>query len=382
MRTFIEKYKNVHPLENFDWSEYEDGWNGQSLCVNKEVKVKNGAKEKVYYHGPNAQELYNAYLKKDHGEIAPKEIKKGSLLHITDLTPLNDDQVLATVNNGNNSIVIDLNKESRWFNSIDLGGVPMTKQTFMQSLASPEHKSALLKLDLVARADNHKAKASIWDGYVTNLQQEMIEQITKNEKAYWATIDSMNNGGYFVTVAGTIKAFMPGSMAAQNRITNFESLLGTQMEVMVENYVPKTGFVVSRKKFLKTILPMKISNLAEELKKNPDYSFEGTVTGIGQSKNGGLPFGVFVELDEYLTGMIHKTLYSDALVDKLMEHKINAGDKIKVYVHRIDNGRIILSDVPRAEQDALVERREKAEEAEKLRLAKATATFNNEKKTL
>lgn len=382
MRTQLEKYKNVLPLAEFDWSNYDDGWNGQSLFVNKHVKTKKGANEKVYYHGSDAQDLYNAYLKKDHGEIAPKEISKGALLHITDLTPVSDNEVLATVNNGNNSIIIDLNKEGRWFNSIDVGGVPMTKQTFMQSLASPEHKAALLQLDLVARADNHKTKASIWDGYVSSLQQEMIEQITKNEKAYWATIDSMNNGGYFVTVAGTIKAFMPGSMAAQNRITNFEALLGTQMEVMVENYVPKTGFVVSRKKFLKTIMPMKISNLAEEIKKNPDYSFEGTVTGIGQSKNGGLPFGVFVELDEYLTGMIHKTLYSDALVDKLMEHQVKAGDKIKVYVHRIDNGRIILSDVPHAEQAELVERREKAEEAEKLRLAKATATFKNEKKEL
>lgn len=33
-----------------------------------------------------------------------------------------------------------------------------------------------------------------------------------------------------------VKAFMPGSMAAANKINNYESLVGTEMEVMVGSY--------------------------------------------------------------------------------------------------------------------------------------------------
>ena len=43
------KYAGLGNVGNpdFDWSLYEDGWNGTSLKVNKKVKTKNSS-EKIY----------------------------------------------------------------------------------------------------------------------------------------------------------------------------------------------------------------------------------------------------------------------------------------------------------------------------------------------
>ena len=78
-----------------------------------------------------------------------------------------------------------------------------------------------------------------------------------------AKLVSSNNGGFVVEIAGMVKAFMPGSMAAANKINNYESLVGTEMEVMVESYDPKFGFIVSRKKYLRTIVPIYLKNFVQ-----------------------------------------------------------------------------------------------------------------------
>jgi hypothetical protein len=58
LRTRWDRYYVQEKPEDFDWSMYEDGWNGRSLKINKNVKVNN-PKDKVYCHEAYAQEVYD-----------------------------------------------------------------------------------------------------------------------------------------------------------------------------------------------------------------------------------------------------------------------------------------------------------------------------------
>ena len=345
---------------DFDWSMYEDGWNGRSLLINR--KVKTGDKHiKVYSHDAYASDMLAQYTGNNAPVPTSKELRKNVIVNITDFAYVGDNTVLASINGGSNNVIIDLNKEGRYFNTLQgPDGSLMTKQDFVACLRNPEVKKQIIDLGLVAKVGTDVEKASIWDGYVEVLSNEMREQIRKKNKAYMAKILSSNNGGFVVEVANTVKAFMPGSMSAANKLNDYESLVGKEMEVMVESYDEKFGFVVSRKKYIQTIIPIYTKKLASRIEKNKDLVIEGTVTGT-------TPFGIFVELDDHLlTGMLHKTLVSDELRDKLRNNEIQPDTKINVYVHKIEKGRIILSDVPSAEREAVIAKREAEDAQEKL----------------
>lgn len=356
--------KNIPSVGNadFDWDLYEDGWNGKTLKPNKKVKTVKGTV--VYSHETYAVDAYKQYAR----TAAPvsKELRKDILVSINDFKPIDKDTVLASINGGSNNIVIDLNKEGRFFNTIAMGEQKMTKEMFLACLNDPEVRKKIVEMNLVAKIGTDIEKASIWDGYVENLSIEMREQITLNNKAYIAKVLSSNNGGFVVEIANTVKAFMPGSMAAANKLTNYEALVGTELEVMVESYDKKLGFVVSRKKYLRKITPKYLAELSETLNGNADTVFEVKVTGT-------TPFGVFCEMNEVLTGMVHKSLMSDSLREALRQNSIKPDTTLNVYVHKIEKGRIILSDVPSAEREAVIAKRE-AEDAQEKTEYTATKT--------
>ena len=347
---------------NFDWAQYEDGWNGSSLKVNN--KIKTGDKHiKVYSHEMYADDLVKKYMKT--ATPVSKELRKDTLVGITDFAIRNNDTVLASVNGGSSDIVIDLNKEQKFFNTMAIDGQRMDKESFLNCLRDPEVRKEILKMNLTAKVGTDIEKASIWDGYVENISNEMKEQITKKTQAYSAKILSSNNGGFIVEVADAVKAFMPGSMAAANKLTDYAALVGQTMEVMVESFDKKLGFIVSRKKYLQTITPMYINQVAEIVKANPETVFTGKVTGS-------VPYGVFIELDGFggcLTGMVHKSLMSDALINSLHNGTVKPDDTMNIYVHTITregkNLRLVFTDVPLAEREAVIAKREAEDAAEK-----------------
>ena len=49
----------------------------------------------------------------------------------------------------------------------------------------------------------------------------------------------------------------------------------------------------------------------------------------------------------------------------MRKNEVVAGEEITVYVHKIENGRVILSDVSLAERDVVIKKREAEDEAEK-----------------
>ena len=363
---------------DFDWSAYEDGWNGTGLKPNKKIRLKN-KKDVVYCHEPYAQDLY--YKMNKISVDNAKDLHKGDTVSVSDLHIVDENTAIAVIGNGANNVLVDLNKEAKFYSKFSYHGEVVSRDKFVNGVKNdPTFKKEILEKNLTIKIGTDTEKGSLIDGYVEKMTKELKEQITKNNQAYYAEILDTNGGGFVVEVAGTIRAFMPGSMAAINRITNYNAFIGKTLEVMVESWTPKYGFVVSRKKYLNRMRPFKIQPIREALKTNPDKIYTGVVTGATQ-------FGVFVELDEFITGMLHKTLVSDETREKMRTGEIQPGTEVQVYVHRIDTikrgdeetERVILSDVPTAERDAVIEKRTAEDNQEKsAHLAEKAAAQNQD----
>lgn len=340
----------------FDWSVYDDGWNGSSLMVNRKIKTKKN--EKVYCHETYAQELYGKYSSVQVQNA--KDLKKGNLVNITDLKVIDDNTMMAVIGGGANNIIVDLNKETRLFEKFTCGdNTTMNKEIFVNAVKeNGEFKQQILSMDLNIKIGTDTEKGSIWDGFVESLNKEMFAQIKLQNKAYWAEVIETNRGGFVVEVAGTVRAFMPGSMAASNRITDYDSYLGKSMEVMVESFTEQNGFVVSRKKYIQKLRPIKLRNYEDRLEDAPNTVYTGTVTGATL-------YGVYVELDEFITGMVHKTLASDELREAMRKGEVTPGTVLQVYGHKIENNRLILSDVAPEFRAEVIAKREAEDEAEK-----------------
>jgi ribosomal protein S1 len=341
----------------FNWDAYSEGWNGLSLKVNTKVKTKKNINEKIYSHEPYAQSLYNKMNKIRVENV--KDIKKGVTLHVDNLIPAGNNKLMATVGNGASNIIVDLDKEGNFMKMLtNESGEAITTDQFSEYLKIPEFRDKVLSMDLSVKVGADTEKGSIWDGQVEQMTKEFKEQIEKNSRGYWAEVLSTNGGGFVVEVAKTIKAFMPGSMASNNKIDDYESLVGRTMEVMIESYSDRYGFVVSRKKYINKVRHRMVEPIRQELERNPDKLYRGKITGATQ-------YGVFVELNEYVNGMLHKTLVSDSLREAMRNEQIQSGTEIDVYVHKVENGKVILSDVPLAEREAVIARREAEDSQEK-----------------
>jgi len=351
-------------VAGFDWAAYEDGWDGKSYGQYNQAYI-NDAEHAPYSHDAYIKESKVAYTNKPIPKS--KELKKDALVEITDFMVCRDgNSVLATINGGANNVIIDLTKENKFFGTLTLNDEAVTKDTFLMCVNDKELKNTLIQNGIRGKVGTDVEKASLWDGHVEYISNEMRESIRKGNSAYHATVISSNNGGFIVEIANTIRAFMPGSMASANRLFDHDGLVGTTMEVMVESYDDRTGFVVSRKKYLQTIIPDNIRKLKGEVKKSKDMLFHGTVTDTK-------PFGVFVEMDGFggcLTGMIHKTLMSDGLRAALRDRTVKSRDRLDIYVHKIEKmaeggSRIIFSDVPSSERAEVIQRREAEDLQEK-----------------
>ena len=61
--------------------------------------------------------------------------------------------------------------------------------------------------------------------------------------------------------------------------------------------------------------------------------------------------------------MLHQTLVKDETREAMRNNEIAAGSNAQVYVHKIEKNRVILSDVPSDEREAVIARREAEETA-------------------
>jgi ribosomal protein S1 len=151
--------------------------------------------------------------------------------------------------------------------------------------------------------------------------REDVEYFAKNNKWFYVKVVELIKGGYLAIYKNQIKCFLPGSHAAANVIRDFSEYLHKEIPVMVENYDSVNNlFIVSYKKYIKETLPEKVSDLSFS------QQYTGTLT------NNPYDFGVFVEFQNYYTGLIHKSDFENDAAFKEFCKGLRSGDKIDFWV--------------------------------------------------
>lgn len=288
-------------IEDFNWNITS------KRKLNRSVNTIDDAK--VFCQEDYAQHLYDLMADNLRSVSGSKDLKNGHVYECR-ITSVNEKYAIAQTIEGQ-SIYIDLVKERKDAIKLNLEGLNFQVGAETQA---------------IVRNVMGTYYGSVIDCFIENTKLEFFEQITKQSVAYEAKIESINNGGYLVEVQG-IKCFLPGSLAAANKITDFESYLGKKIYVMIDGYVKKKDiFVVSYKKYLTKIMDQKIQEL--DLTKK----YKGHVTGTSD-------FGVFVEWEDIYTGLIHKTEFDNQKVAGFV-----AGDEIEFYIKEVkDDNRLTLT---------------------------------------
>jgi predicted RNA-binding protein with RPS1 domain len=308
---------------------------------NKNIVKKPGDFSRVYCQEDYAQELYD---KMNGIEIIPKDLKTGDVLGVRDFKILKDGEVEVICDNFD-SLYFTLSKERKYF---ELWG--QDEEMFVEWVQSGEYKSHLEERKSYVVVENVvNRRGSLYQAHLRTILYEFKNQILKPTLAYVAKITGKNQGGFMVEVQG-IKAFMPGSLAAANKIMNFDSYIGKEVYVMIEDYLQASGmFVVSYKKYLDHILPSKLADLER------NQSLIGTVTGSSK-------FGIFAEFEEIFTGLLHTAEMGSETLDKFNNREIRPGDKMEVWLKDIKDNKLILTEVdPSIRQNEMEEFRDKVE---------------------
>jgi ribosomal protein S1 len=293
-------------LEDFDWNI-----TGRSH-INTSILTPTGIR--LYSHEPYAKSMLAVYL----GNYSPegitssmtKDLKDGETYDCQVVT-ITEKYVIAQTYSGQ-SIFIDIVKEKKDALRLGIGGMDFVIGQTIKT---------------TTRVISGNYYGSVVDNLIGNLKIELFAQIKEETSAYKVKVESVNKGGYIVDLSG-IKCFLPGSLAAANKIKDFDAYLGKEIYVMIEGYVEaKDMFVVSYKKYLNKIIDSKI----QELDLTKKYS--GQVTGTSE-------FGVFVEWEDVYTGLIHKTEFENGIeIDKFQP-----GDTVEFYIKEIkDKNRLTLS---------------------------------------
>lgn len=322
--------------DNFDWSIYENGYNGKNLRQNLNVVTKNdGSKTKVYCHENYAQELYNKYANvNDNVNFTAKDQIKNSILSVYDIHAISNTEVIVdTVGGG--SARIDLTKDKEYVKMCGCENV----ETFINSLNnSKTFKASLLETMPTVKVVNSD-RISLWEGHVSKTEAEFRQQIANPTHAYYATLETINNGGYIANI-NNVKCFLPGSLAQANKITNYDVLVGKTIPVMIDSYSEKTGFIISFKKYLATILPSKIAN---EL--YVGMAIDAYVTGT----KGGNVFMQWADSngDMIFTGLLPQDNMSDETKRDVASGQFKPDSRWRMFISDItENNRIVLSDSP------------------------------------
>jgi ribosomal protein S1 len=279
--------------ETFNW-EIPSG-----LTVNKTIKTPNHIK--IYSHEGYASALYSLYCGTNPGTLEfSKDLEEGKIYKFR-ISNMTEDSALGYTGSGQ-TIFIDLKKERKDAVRLNIQGIDFRVSH---------------EFEAIVREINGTYYGSVVECYVQGLKVEFFAQIKEASVAYPAKVESVNKGGFLVDISG-VKCFLPGSLAAANKITDFESYLGKTIYVMIDGYVAqKDIFVVSYKKYLSKIMDQKIQEL--DLTKK----YKGCVTGSS-------PFGLFVEWEDVYTGLIHKTEFEDQIVQGF-----TPGDEIEFYVKEV-----------------------------------------------
>ncbi len=175
-------------------------------------------------------------------------------------------------------------------------------------------------------------QALIWNEAEVAMQKKTVFELP---------ITDANKGGLIINWNG-IQGFLPASQLSpahyprvqdgdKDKIfSELKKMVGTKLEVMVITASPKEAKLIFSEKGAGS---SERANLVE--KYSVGETFDGTVTGATE-------FGVFVKLEEGLEGLVHISEMDWALVEN-PKTRYKAGDKVKVKVIEIKDGKVSLS---------------------------------------
>ena len=270
-----ELTKNVKPLDDFNWDEFE---NGMTAGVSKEELDK----------------AYDETLNK----VADHQVVEGTVISV--------DKKEVVVNIGYKSDGIIPASEFRYNPDLKIGD---KVEVYVESA---EDKKGQLILS------HKKARLSkSWDEVNAALEQDQIIQ---------GFIKCRTKGGMIVDVFG-IEAFLPGSQIDVHPIRDYDQFVGKTMEFKVVKINQEfRNVVVSHKALIEQELEQQKKEIIGKLEKG--QILEGTVKNITS-------YGVFVDLGG-VDGLIHITDLSWGRVDD--PHKVVELDqKLNVVILDFDD---------------------------------------------
>ena len=270
-----ELTKNVKPLDEFNWDEFE---NGKQASVSKE-------------------ELDKAY---------DETLNKVSEHQVTEGTVISVDKKEVIVNIGYKSDGIIPASEFRYNPDLKVGD---TVEVYVEN---QEDKKGQLIL-------SHK-KARLSKSW------ERVNAALDNQEIIQGYIKCRTKGGMIVDVFG-IEAFLPGSQIDVHPIRDYDQFVGKTMEFKVVKINQEfRNVVVSHKALIEAELEAQKKEIISKLEKG--QILEGTVKNITS-------YGVFVDLGG-VDGLIHITDLSWGRVDD--PHKVVELDqKINVVILDFDD---------------------------------------------
>jgi len=340
-------------FNDFNWAEFEGNHRGGNrLIPNEKIKGQDN-KNICYSRAPYAQELFNL-LSADDSKTIKKDLTKGDCVIITDIYNIRLDKITVELSGGL-SVDIDLSREKRFLQIFGYDSVIK----FVEDILKDDYRQRFVSQGIYAYIieSSPTIKISLWQGHLKKIREEFMNEIQAPSKAYVAKVNEANKGGYFVEVQG-IEAFMPGSLAAPNKILDFRSLVGKEVIVMIEDFLTEmNSFIVSHKKYLAHVLPKKIA----ELDLNKKY--EGNITGTSK-------YGIFVEFGDIFTGLLHNSKMKENTLRDFRNRKFNPGDTIEFYINEItkDNRIILTEESPEEKREKftkfILENKDKVVDAE------------------
>jgi len=272
----MSNFKNVQPLDDFNWEEFE---NGTSVDVSKQ----------------DLEKAYDETLNK----VADHQVVDGKVISI--------DKKEVIVNIGYKSDGIIPASEFRYNPDLKVGD---TVEVYVENA---EDKKGQLVL-------SHK-KARLSKSW------ERVNAALDNEEVIQGYIKCRTKGGMIVDVFG-IEAFLPGSQIDVHPIRDYDVFVGKTMEFKVVKINQEfRNVVVSHKALIEAELEAQKKEIISKLEKG--QILEGTVKNITS-------YGVFVDLGGVDGGLIHITDLSWGRVSD--PHEVVALDqKINVVILDFDD---------------------------------------------
>ena len=275
MKKMSELTKNVKPLDDFNWEEFENG------------TVANVSKEEL-------DKAYDETLNK----VADHQVVEGTVISV--------DKKEVVINIGYKSDGIIPASEFRYNPDLNIGD---KVEVYVESA---EDKKGQLILS------HKKARLSkAWDRVNAALEAEEIVQ---------GFIKCRTKGGMIVDIFG-IEAFLPGSQIDVHPIRDYDQFVGKTMEFKIVKINQEfRNVVVSHKALIEAELEAQKKEIIGKLEKG--QILEGTVKNITS-------YGVFVDLGG-VDGLIHITDLSWGRVDD-PKKVVELDQKINVVILDFDD---------------------------------------------